>query len=491
MTAPVRPSTVVAALDPVAELLLGAVAYGDVPLAIDDGQPDPGLRLRREVTAAGARFVVQHCAGADVVAEEPLTVTSLPLDRGSTTPRPRAHPAPTEVLEVVPARPEVGSGAPHEVVVPATGPTRPTFEAIRTAARTRRLVRIEAPPAGDPLLWGGLVLHLTAAGVVCLLSPAALAGVAGVSDRLRATLPADGTGSLDPEVVAAAGDEDLALARVAAEQRRAALADHDLALVWAPGERGGWAPSLRPRPWPSVSVVLPTRRPALVPTALAMLAAQHGGELEVVVALHGAHDPSPVEDAITAAGLAGTVLPVPATVPFGAVVNAAVARTSGQLVLKWDDDDLYGPHVVEDLVLAQRASGAALTGKAAEFVHLDALGRTIWRTPARAEGPSMTLAGGTFLTPRSVLDEVGGYPPLARAVDHHLKARIAAAGGAVYRTHGFGFVLRRHGAGHTWAAGDERFLAQAVATFEGVPPVLGLGTAARFARVPITDPLPT
>lgn len=512
------PSTVAAALDPVAALLLDAVGYGGTPVALGDGQQEPGLRLRRQVTVAGAGFVVQHCVGARVVAEEPLPVSALPIDPTALRPRPRRHPAAqapltvaatpagdgrsggrgggADVLDAADAGDAVvcgtgGAGDAHRVVVPATGPSLPRIDAIRAAAVRHRLVRLDPGPTGvpltgDPLLWGGLVLRLVASGTVCLLPGTALDAVAGLSQRVRATLPADGSGSIDADVVAAVEHDDLALARVAAEQRRAALADHDLALTWQPGTGDGpWAPALRPRPVPTVSVLLTTRRPGLVPTALSMVAGQRGIALEVIIALHGSHDPGPAEAALRAADLPGQVLVVPGEVPFGAALNAAVERTSGDLVLKWDDDDLYGPHVVEDLVLAQRASGAALTGKAAEFVHLGSQDRTVWRTPARAEGPSMTLAGGTFLTPRSVLIEVGGYPPITRAVDHHLKARVAAVGGEVYRTHGFGFVLRRHGQGHTWTADDQRFLAQAVAVFDGVPAIVGVADAARFANVPV------
>ena len=493
--------TVVAALDPASDLLLDAVGYHRLPRALQDGQPDPGGRLRRAAPDGGARFVLQRCVGSEVTAEEPLVVEVLPVDPRGALPRPRVHPAPVGELELHPAAgadgpdaPELGAAASttqpqvDRIAVPRTGPTRSTIDAIRAAARTHRLVRITSAPVGDPLLWGGLVLHLTAAGSVCLLSPAAMAGVAGLSDRLRSTLPADGSGGVDAEVVAAAPRDDLALARLAAEQRRAALADHDLALTWEPGSADGpWYPRLEPRRPAAVSVVLPTRRPTLMPTALAMLADQRGVELEVVVALHGDHDPGPVRAALTRSGLPGCVLSLPAALPLGAVLNAAVERTSAPLVLKWDDDDLYGPFLVEDLVLGQRCSGADLTGKAAEFVHLDARGETIWRTPAGADGPSMTLAGGTLLTPRHVLDELRGYPPLPRAVDHHLKAGVAAGGGRVYRVHGFGFVLRRHGRGHTWDAGDDRFLAQAVGRYPGLPEVIGLGAAADHLGVAVPD----
>lgn len=484
------PAPLVTADDPVAALLLGAVGYERTPRALEDGQPDPGLRLVRAEVASGSAVRLEQLAGAQVVAAQVVPVTALPLDRAAVRPRPRTHPAAAAVLEVVgDDDPAPTPGAPGPDGVPRTrvavpGPDAADRQAVRDAARRHRLVTVTAAVGRAPLRWGALVLELTAAGVPCLLPASVLERIEGLGPRLRATLVADGSGSVSAEVVAAAPIDDLALARLAAEQRRAAWADHDLALGWGRGDVTG-GPRLTRRPRPSVSVVLPTRRPALVATVLGMLAAQREASIEVVVALHGAHDPEPARAALAAAGLAGSVLALPTDVPLGAVLNAAVARTSAPLVLKWDDDDLYGPHVVEDLVLAHLASGAALVGKAAEFVHLDASQRTVWRTPAGAEGPSRTLAGGTFLTPRSVLESLGGYPPVRRAVDHHLKARLLDEGGSTYRTHGFGFVLRRHGAGHTWDAGDDRFLGQAVAVFDGIPEVIGLEAAAGAVRVPV------
>lgn len=82
-----------------------------------------------------------------------------------------------------------------------------------------------------------------------------------------------------------------------------------------------------------------------------------------------------------------------------------------------------------------------------------------------------------------MLDEVGGYPDVTRAIDHHLKVRLRERGTVPFRTHGFGFVLRRHGQGHTWDATDDAFLAQAVRTFDGLPDILQLGAAAQSAGV--------
>uniref|UniRef100_UPI000379F3EC glycosyltransferase n=1 Tax=Nocardiopsis prasina TaxID=2015 RepID=UPI000379F3EC len=134
---------------------------------------------------------------------------------------------------------------------------------------------------------------------------------------------------------------------------------------------------------PSVSVVLCTRRPQMVRFALRQVARQRGVGVEVVLALHGfAVDAPGVAAAIAEYRRGGRSLLVwepPGDLVFGSVLNGAIARASGTLVAKMDDDDWYGPEHLSDLVLARRYSGAELVGCAAEYHHLEHLGLTVRR----------------------------------------------------------------------------------------------------------------
>lgn len=510
---PPLPLGLVTALDPVSASLAGALPYHDAPSDLPDDQPLPTVRIRRRVTAPGCTLELSHHLGDQLLSTEEVELTRVPLDPG-VGPRRRVYPAWTSVLSLTPgdgdrvevvAAPEaadlpVGS---EQARMPVSGPGPEDLDRLVAAARRHRLVELPHDLPGDPVLLAVLVLRLTAGTVPVVVTTAGSATVPGPAGSLASGARVDGPagpsaldhlellhpqlrGLLTGDVLTLRGD-DLALARASADQRRAAWEHHHLRLRWTAVGQGvgveGWAPRFLPPRRPQVSVVLVTRRPRLLPTALEMIAGQRGVEVEVLVALHGAGDTAAAEAALRHHGLPGAVLAVPGAVPFGAALQAAVERTSAQLVTKWDDDDLYGPAHLLDLVLAHRQTGAALTGRAPEFVYLQGSDTTVWRTPGRAEADSLGLAGGTFLTPRSALEDVGGFPPVARAVDHHLKVAFKAAGERVFRTHGFGFALRRHGAGHTWEAGDQRFLDQAVRTFPGLPEVLDLGVAAGHGQL--------
>ena len=141
--------------------------------------------------------------------------------------------------------------------------------------------------------------------------------------------------------------------------------------------------------------------------------------------------------------------PQPDDLPFGDVLHAAALATSGDLVLKMDDDDWYAPDAIADLVRAHAYSGAEVVGMPAEFHYLTEPDVTVTRGHT-SEVYARFVAGGTLMIERALLREVGGFRSVRKFVDAQLLAGVAAAGGTVYRAHGLGYVLRRNATGHTW-----------------------------------------
>ncbi|MGA1051696.1 MAG: glycosyltransferase [Ilumatobacteraceae bacterium] len=218
------------------------------------------------------------------------------------------------------------------------------------------------------------------------------------------------------------------------------------------------------RATPSVSVLLASNRPDRVVEAVDRVVAQRGVDVQLVVGLHGSHMPTDLDAAIAdrAGGVDLVVRRLDDAMNLGEVLNDLTSCADGDLVSKWDDDDWYDSLHLSDLVRALDFSGAVMVGKAAEFVYLEALDVTIRRFAAAAERLSVTLAGGTLLLARDDLVAVG-WAPVARQVDRQLIDKLQDLGFPTYRTHGFGYVLRRQGsslAQHTWQAGDGYFLRQ-------------------------------
>ncbi|GAA0981528.1 hypothetical protein GCM10009551_024810 [Nocardiopsis tropica] len=265
--------------------------------------------------------------------------------------------------------------------------------------------------------------------------------------------------------------------------RRAALRTHGLRTRWRSlaAEAGVPVP-----PAPRISVILCTRRPEMVGFALAQIARQRGVDLEVVLTLHGFPADLPgVAAAVAeaaATGLRIVVHEADADQVFGSVLNDSAARASGDLLAKWDDDDWYGPDHLADLALARAYSGAELVGTGQDFVYLQEVDVTVWRS-RESETATRFIAGGTILTDRVVLEETGGFRPLPRAIDTQLLLAVTRGGGRIHRTHGLGYVLRRTGGGHTWSEDMAYFLHNYARQWAGWRPSSLLeGEPAEFGR---------
>ena len=360
---------------------------------------------------------------------------------------------PTVVTDEVPAAVVTGAvaatavlGRAPTVVDPGPGPLD---EALLNPVGFRRdWDRGPVPlPEGEP----------TPAMVAAVRDAQAVVVGLGADPRTVAGLAMAGVPLVGPaydQVDAADLDDPLRREEHSVRLRRAALREHS-SLGWR--QRMGAATGVRVASYPSVSVLLPTRRPGQLAFALEQVARQRGvDELELVLATHGFDaDPGLVREHLGARPV--TLLPLPAETVFGDVLRAATGAATGDVVVKMDDDDWYGPDVLADLLLAKHYSGADLVGMPAELVYLEPI-----RTTVRRRGPSeafgAVVAGGTMTLDRALLRAVGGFRSVPRHVDAGLLDDVRAAGGSVYRTQGLGYVLRRTSQGHTWDTGLGYFL---------------------------------
>ncbi len=246
--------------------------------------------------------------------------------------------------------------------------------------------------------------------------------------------------------------------------RRIALRDHSLPARARQRGLGG--------PLPLVSVLLATRRPDFLARALGAVAKQTYPRLELVLALHG--------EGFTDAERQAAELPHPAKVvrvaareSLGAVLNAATAASTGALLTKMDDDDLYDAEHVWDLVLGHEYSRAQLVSKGLEFVYLSGLDCTVHLHSGTGEDyRTLTWTGGTLLISRCDLARAGGWPPVRRAVDKRLVEAVLRARGCVYRIHGSGYLMVRRRSGHTWEEADDYFMSKAETVVRGWAPAL-------------------
>ncbi|MGQ0631412.1 MAG: glycosyltransferase [Sporichthyaceae bacterium] len=329
--------------------------------------------------------------------------------------------------------------------------------------RALRAVRVSGPITGDAHARGLLrvLSQLCCAGVPVTAPDLAPALVDALGTELGQRLRA-----LDPTTLADATARESA----SIEIRRLALGRFAPAAFWSAQAAGlGWpAP-----PPPTVSVLLATRRPALLPFALAQIARQDWPRLQTVVILHGIHRDDPqVLAALTETSVTPVVVEVGASVVFGHALNAGLEQATGRLITKMDDDDWYGPHHVTDLVQAHEHSGAVLVGSGGYHVYLAEPDLTMRWTHVSTEARTNWVHGGTMLIGAGDLHSLGAWPAVSVGEDAHLIASVLRAGGEIYGIHDLGFTYFR-GRDHTWipAGGDSRWLDTELARVAGfVPP---------------------
>ena len=220
---------------------------------------------------------------------------------------------------------------------------------------------------------------------------------------------------------------------------------------------------LPPAPTPTVSAVVPTVRPENVEHVVRTLAAQRHPAVELVLVAHGIElDEGRVRSLARDHGLdAVQLLRAPREMTLGAVMNLGVEASSGTHVAKMDDDNLYGPHYLSDLVRAFSWTDAQVVGKWAHYAHLQASGATLLRFEQAEQRYTALVQGGTMLMPREVVVSLG-FEDLPRRVDTTFCEKVARAGGRVYSADRFNFVSMRSGraAGHTWPISDHEMLSR-------------------------------
>jgi len=335
---------------------------------------------------------------------------------------------------------------------------------------TGAVVVADARVDGDTIAIRGGDLELDVVGSVTaadarrLRSVTALVIDGAVPPRLERQLHACGVVIASARASLPAADDHLGWQARSVFERRHALRQY--------------APSAALDEWPSVTVVMATHRAEHLDGAVAALAGLRYPRLEVVIGAHG-----PAVDADQVRGLMRdlphrvTVVPVPSDRNLGEVLQACTDRAEGSLITKMDDDDVYGPEHVWDLVLARQYSGAEVVGKALDWIHVESESATVFRPVFAAEKYADFVAGGTILVSRADLMSVGGWRPVPKSVDRALLDRVLAAGGLVYRTHGLGYVYVRRQSGHTATVSDAHFLTKVTERREGLVAHEAFGTA--------------
>lgn len=228
-------------------------------------------------------------------------------------------------------------------------------------------------------------------------------------------------------------------------------------------------------PLPTLSGILVSMRPELVPGAARRFATQTHPRKELIIGCHR-FAASEVADALSALEqlLPIRVLEFEDTETLGQCLNRAIERSSGSLIAKIDDDDFYGPHYVEDAVQANRYAQAPLIGKGATFTYLESVGETVLRRPEISDRFYDGSPSGASLVFERHLWERAPFPHRTLGEDLAFIDGVKLLGIKPYATTPYEFVYHRGITGNTWEAVDEVFLEGSIPAWQGHRPEMAV-----------------
>lgn len=213
---------------------------------------------------------------------------------------------------------------------------------------------------------------------------------------------------------------------------------------------------------PLVKIVCPTMRPSLLPTILDNFERQNWPNKVLVIGFNCQRTdlPADVVAELAQKKIAFTCSPRHHTI--GAVLKTAVTfGPDADFWMKMDDDDLYGPHYVSDMLLAAELGDFDLVGVTRNPIHFVDTGQTNLRARTDTGGTLRRpdLAVGAQLTGPSHFTRLGPDkrswhlfdPRVVGCADLEFQRRLDPA----RRLAGFTDQLVQcrisHGAGHTWS----------------------------------------
>lgn len=219
----------------------------------------------------------------------------------------------------------------------------------------------------------------------------------------------------------------------------------------------------------SVAGLLVTMRPQLLERCLDRFRADRYPHKELVVVLHGNDISLAQARSLIRPGEPISMFQLGKSLSLGDCLNFAASQTDAEYWAKFDDDDLYGPNYLSDIMLYRRATDFELGGKPAAFIYSEGEGKIRWDqgyAKSRAlqyrranRGERIHIAGGTLVGKRRVLQEVPFSDVRRRGSDTDVLRRADQAGLDFIAFDFFNFALFRSGDDgfHTWKAGMDAY----------------------------------
>ena len=143
---------------------------------------------------------------------------------------------------------------------------------------------------------------------------------------------------------------------------------------------------------------------------------------------------------------------------LGARLNKAIEVSTGSYWAKMDDDDLYFPNYLSDMLLPFWIEDCAVTGKSEQFVYLSEINKTVLRNPGKRNRLSF-VSGATFVVNKSIAGDLR-FGESNSGEDTYLINMAKDKKLKIYAADPFNHIVIRSKSldDHTWKFSTEGFL---------------------------------
>ena len=206
---------------------------------------------------------------------------------------------------------------------------------------------------------------------------------------------------------------------------------------------------------PLISIILPTMRPYFIDRIVSNIGNQTYSNIECVIITQG-YSKNEVDELKLKLdnyeNITCKVIENNSAQNLGARLNQALQQANGEFIAKFDDDDLYFPNYLTDMMLPFKFGDWSVVGKKEGFFYLESEDKLIVKYPNQRHIDTDFVMGATLVMRKSDLFEVGGFLEASKGEDSDLLRRMKAAGKKVYAADPFNFVVWRSkdGSSHSW-----------------------------------------
>lgn len=205
---------------------------------------------------------------------------------------------------------------------------------------------------------------------------------------------------------------------------------------------------------PHVNIVVPTIRPELIPFVLKTVENQIHKNLTLTIVVNNMEVPAEIQRLVDESLFANLHF-MPNYKSIGYCINFGIEQVHSDFWAKFDDDDVYGPNYLSDMLLQQKYIDFDITGKSAIFTYLEMEDRVHIRHLQNRDTLGHFIGGGTVLARTGT----GMFPEDVRGyADTLYFAKAMDSQKVILSADPFNFIQIRRAdpASHTWTAGTQQ-----------------------------------